>query len=125
MKALIFMLALNVLVFCDSFTESQKNTLHFAISGGFTLMACASTKLALRDTIGLKSCVIGSTLGIMPGLAKEIIDYKRGFVFSVPDLGYDLLGIAAGCAIYYCIDRFILKGIKNGRESKKISFTFS
>ena len=125
MKALIFMLALNVLAFCDSFTEDQKNALHFGISGGFTLISCVSTRLLLKDTVGLKSCIIGSTLGIMPGIAKEIVDYKRGFVFSVPDLGYDMLGIAAGCVIYFCIDRFILKGVRNGRESKKISFTFS
>lgn len=80
MKALIFIIAFYVLGFCDSFTESQKNTLHFAISGGFTLMTYTSTRLALRDTIGIKSYVIGSTLGIMPGIAKEIVDYKRGFV---------------------------------------------
>lgn len=98
---------------------------HFGIS---SLFGAASesilhykTKLKTSERI-----ILGTTLGSLPGLAKELIDStKAGNRFSGSDLAVDIAGAFLGSIVANFFNNFIQIKIKKIEENKSFSISLS
>jgi len=100
--------------------------LHFGISSVFGAASESylhyKTKLKPPERI-----ILGTALGSVPGLAKEIIDStKKGDYFSGGDMAADIAGSFAGAVIGNFVNNIIQVKVekKKGEKKTAISLTY-
>jgi uncharacterized protein YfiM (DUF2279 family) len=111
---------------------SNKNVLalsdklkHFAVSSIFG----AASETCLHYKTDLKTSgriILGTTLGSLPGLAKEIVDStKEGNHFSGGDLAAGVAGAFLGAVVGNLINNKIQIKLDKSKEKKSVSVSFS
>ena len=98
---------------------------HFGISSLFG--AASESILHYKTNLNTSERIIlGTTLGSLPGLAKEIIDStKAGNQFSGSDLTVDIAGALLGAVIANFFNNLIQIKIDKTRENKSLSVSLS
>jgi uncharacterized protein YfiM (DUF2279 family) len=98
---------------------------HFGISSIFG----AASESILHYKTKLKTperIILGTTLGSLPGLAKELIDStKEGNQFSGSDLAVDIAGAFFGAVVANIFNNLIQIKIKKTAENKALSISLS
>lgn len=102
----LIILSFESLVF-SNYDEPTKNFFHFSISAGITLSTGIGVELIFDSLSTMKQVVLIGTVGMSPGIVKEIIDYNRGFEFSLADIGYDALGVSLGLIVTISVNKLI------------------
>jgi putative lipoprotein len=83
----------------DSWTGSDK-ALHLGLSAPFGMIGAS---VASREAGTVERVAVGTLIGSLPGLAKELADTQRpGATPSMKDMTYNLLGAALGAAVGDC-----------------------
>lgn len=98
---------------------------HFGISSLFG--AASESVLHYQTNLNTsKRIVLGTTLGSLPGLAKELIDStKAGNHFSGTDLALDIAGAFFGAVVANFFNNLIQIKIEKTEENKSISVCLS
>ena len=98
---------------------------HFGVSSLFG----AASESILHYKTKLKTperIILGTTLGSLPGLAKELIDStKAGNQFSGSDLAVDIAGAFLGSVVANFFNNLIQIKIDKTEENKSISISLS
>ena len=98
---------------------------HFGISSIFG----AAGESYLHYKTNLKASeriVLGTTIGSLPGLAKELIDStKKGNHFSGSDLAVDIAGAFVGALVGNFVNNIIQVKIKKENDKKVFVISFS
>jgi VanZ family protein len=127
-RILIWILLFLVMISTTNKNVSAANDklLHFGISSVFGAASESylhyKTKLKTPERI-----ILGTALGSVPGLAKEIIDStKKGDYFSGGDLAADIAGSFVGAVIGNFVNNIIQVKVEKKRDEKKtaISLTY-
>jgi uncharacterized protein YfiM (DUF2279 family) len=98
---------------------------HFGVSSifGATSESILHYKTKLKTS---ERIILGTTLGSLPGLAKELIDStKAGNQFSGSDLAVDIAGAFFGAAVANFFNNLIQIKIEKIEENKSISISLS
>jgi hypothetical protein len=81
-------------------SENTRVSLHICISGmsslSISLLSNSKTNLSQE-----KIFLVSTSIGLIPGIGKEIYDYSKGFDFSLKDIGCDLTGTVLFSGSYY------------------------
>jgi putative lipoprotein len=80
----------------------RDKALHFAASAGIALGGYGGTALLTEQRS--PRLVVGGSLALLAGIAKEISDRYTGGDPSWRDLGWDVIGTATGVTLAYTID---------------------
>jgi len=121
-----------ILLFLIVISAANKNTsaadnklLHFGVSSVFG----AASESYLHYKTNLKTpgrLIWGTTLGTIPGLAKEIIDStKKDNYFSGSDMAANIAGAFAGALVANIFNNAIQVKIEKKEEEKMIVFSIS
>jgi uncharacterized protein YfiM (DUF2279 family) len=132
MKFLKNRIFISILLFFIVFSATNKNAsavddklLHF----GFSSVFGAASESYLHYKTNLKTpgrLIWGTTLGTIPGLAKEIIDStKKGNYFSGSDMAVDIAGAFVGALVANIFNNAIQVKIEKKEEEKMIVFSLS
>ncbi len=132
MKFLKNRIFISILLFFIVFSATNKNAsavddklLHF----GFSSVFGAASESYLHYKTNLKTpgrLIWGTTLGTIPGLAKEIIDStKKGNYFSGSDMAVDIAGAFVGALVANIFNNAIQIKIEKKEEEKMIVFSLS
>ena len=129
LKALVFVWISLFLVFISISNENayggDDRIKHFGISSIFG----AASESILHHKTKLKTSeriILGTTLGSLPGLAKELMDStKAGNQFSGSDLALDIAGAFLGAVVGNLVNNIIQIKIKKTEENKAISISLS
>lgn len=84
----------------------RDKALHFSASAGLTLAGYAAGALAFEDDPPA-TVVVALTVGLVPGLEKEIWDQLRDGDGSARDLAWDLVGVGAGLLVGWLLHRLL------------------
>ena len=99
--------------------------LHF----GFSSLFGAASESYLHYKTDLKAAeriILGTTLGTIPGLAKELIDStKKGNHFSGGDLAADIAGVFVGAFIGNLVNNIIQVKIEKKGDNKTFTISLS
>ncbi|NIM91638.1 MAG: hypothetical protein GTO17_11905 [Candidatus Aminicenantes bacterium] len=98
---------------------------HFGISSLFG--AASESVLHYKTNLNTyERIVLGTTLGSLPGLAKELIDStKAGNQFSGTDLAVDIAGAFFGAVVANFFNNLIKIKIEKTEENKSFSISLS
>jgi uncharacterized protein YfiM (DUF2279 family) len=121
-----------ILLFIIAISTASKNAsaadnrlLHFGISSVFG----AASESYLHYKTKLKTSgriILGTALGSVPGLAKEIIDStKKGNYFSGGDMGADIAGAFVGAVLGNLVNNIIQVKIEKKKDEKKIAISLT
>jgi hypothetical protein len=89
----------------------QKIFLHYTISAGITYASCRLITNAHPEMSLTNRYLISAGIGLAFGIGKEVFDELTGNNFDLVDLGIDILGVASGLLLHYCIiDKKSIKG---------------
>jgi hypothetical protein len=92
----------------NSYTEL---ILHYTVSAGISFTSCLLISRAHPELTLTNKYMISAGIGLAFGVGKETIDELSGGDFDMVDIGFDVLGIASGLLLHYCIiDRKKIRG---------------
>jgi uncharacterized protein YfiM (DUF2279 family) len=121
-----------ILLFIVAISTANKNVsaadnrlLHFGISSVFG--AAGESYLHYKTKLNTSGRIIlGTALGSVPGLAKEIIDStKKGNCFSGGDMTADIAGAFVGAVIGNIVNNIIQVKIEKKKDEKKIAVSLT
>jgi len=129
LKNRIFIWCILLLIFIsisnkDALAVSDK-VKHFGVSSifGAASETCLHYKTDLKTS---ERIILGTTLGSLPGLAKEIIDStKKGNHFSGSDLAAGVAGAFFGAVVGNLVNSKIKIEIDKSEDKKSVSVSFS
>lgn len=97
----------------------RDKALHFGVSAGLAATGYAASSLVFEDRSA--RLVSGAGLALTAGIAKELNDLAGHGDPSWKDLTWDAVGTAAGLALAWALDRFVISplGASTGSSSKQ------
>lgn len=87
--------------------------LHFSFSAGLAGLGYGGTALVTEDRA--VRLVVGGSVALAAGLAKELLDLAGLGHPSWKDLAWDVAGTAVGLVLSWLIDRFVVTPLAQGR----------
>ena len=126
-KAVVFMMVLGVFLglFPQRLSAQGDKLLHFGVS----VLFGAAGESVLHYTTEWKNFTtisLGTTLGTIPGLIKEIFDStKEGGRFSAADLAADFGGALFGSILSNVVNNLIQVSIKREKQSRTFILSLS
>ncbi len=121
----IFLSVLLVLISPKNAFAGDDRIKHFGISSLFG--AASESILHYKTNLNTPERIaLGTTLGSLPGLAKELIDStKAGNQFSGSDLAVDIAGAFFGAVVANFFNNLIQIKIEKTEENKSFSISLS
>jgi hypothetical protein len=115
LKTLLSLILTSVLIshsFCSDKgnAASREWTLHYTLSTAITFTSSTAIYFIRPDLPQKSKYLISSGIGLAVGVGKEMYDVFSGGYFDLYDFGFDLLGIASGLLLHFCM--FDLKNSK-------------